>query len=147
MIDVSGAGIVIENDGPKVTFSTFWEHEAARVHGLFFLSLNAGALRLLVPDKQTGEIAEMTTAKRGVVVTRGRLQGRDAIEIMFDDGSDSPFAIHIQQEMSDRIWLPEDEGPTKRPFLVYANGPVLAAQMRCRLRTGRTLPDLRPWGA
>ena len=74
----------IENDGPLILSTNFYHTDLAR-RGLFYLSLNAGAFRLLVPPQHLGAVREMRTA-RDVVVSRGpmTLEGRalpDALEL------------------------------------------------------------------
>jgi len=41
-------------------------------------------------------------------VSKEKLQGRDAIELLFEDNTDHPFSIHIETKQSDRI-TPEFE--------------------------------------
>jgi hypothetical protein len=87
----------------------------------------------------------MRTAK-SVVVSRGPWpDGRkaDAIEILFDDGSDSHFVMHFGTEQVDRLLPDTDAG--KCAFAVYVRGPALVAYWRdARYRRSARLPDMRP---
>lgn len=135
--------ITITNDGPRILQTNYFDTEHA-VRGFLFASWNAGALRLLVPDAQLDLVAEMQTGS-SVVVTRGMLQGRDALEIMFDDGSDAPFAIHIGTEQTDRSLPDIDDG---RAITVTAwRRTGLIGEWPGRYRTAASLPDMRPWRA
>ena len=42
-----------------------------------------------------------------VVINRGRFEGKDALELLFEDHSDNPLSIVMQAEMTDRM-LPDD---------------------------------------
>ena len=42
-----------------------------------------------------------------VIISKGTLDGRDALELVFEDGSDAPFVIHMLSEQCDRL-LPEN---------------------------------------
>lgn len=136
----------IRNDGPEILSTNYFAtpHAAA---GKLYLSVNAGAFRLLVPAPQAGLLAEMRTAA-GCAVTRGRWQGADALEALFDDGSKSPFAVHLGPGSFDRY--PTDADAAGEWVLtVWAPGqggvPLKALSRPCRYRRGRALPDLRPW--
>jgi hypothetical protein len=78
----------------------------------------------LEPEALEGAIAEMATA-RNAIVSRGPWPGggkADAVEIMFDDGSDNPFVIHAGVEQVDRLPLDSDAGKPLK-FAVYTRGP------------------------
>ncbi len=72
--------INIVNEGQAIRQTNYWntEHAAA---GLVFLSCNAGAARLLVPDAAKGMLSEMRGTKY-VVISRGSYEGRDALELL-----------------------------------------------------------------
>ena len=101
----------IENHGPLLIASNFWGTEQERA-GKFYLSINGGAFRLLVPRSQEPAVTEMATA-REVIVSRGPwpAEGRDeGIELLFEDGTDAPFCLHLSIESLDRLPLAEDAG-------------------------------------
>jgi hypothetical protein len=75
--------LTIENDGQEITATNFWQTEQAR-RGSFYLSTNAGAFRLLVPEQHKSAIAEFKTAK-DVILTRGPYMDQaNAMEILWD---------------------------------------------------------------
>lgn len=141
------ASLFIQNDGPAVASCNWWETEMEQA-GLFYVSINAGAFRLFVPRISESVLADMTTA-RIVVVSRGpwRQSGlADAMEILFDDGSDSPYAIHLQVQAFDRLPLDAD-ARKELQFTVWTaptdGQPQCAAEFPARYRRVKTLPCLK----
>jgi hypothetical protein len=136
--------LTITNNGPEIASTNFWETPHAHA-GKVFLSLNAGCFRLLLPEDLEDQLAEMRTA-RNVVISRGPWPGggkADAIEVLFDDGTDSPLAIHIGTEQVDQLPLDSDAGkPCK--FAVYICGPARSLTLPARYRRSAQLPDLSP---
>lgn len=61
--------LIIENQGQAIARTNYWDSDHAKA-GYFFLSWNAGAGRLLMPDSQKAALAEMRSAKY-VIVSRG----------------------------------------------------------------------------
>jgi hypothetical protein len=143
----------IENNGPDITSTNFWQTELART-GKFYLSTNAGAFRVLVPPQHLGAVRDMRSAHT-VVVSRGpmTLEGHalpDALELLFDDSSDDPWVLHLSSGQVDRMPL-ETDSAEAWPCTVW----VHLVGERCRqaltkpayYRRVRRLPDLRPWRA
>lgn len=141
--------IRVDNQGPLLAGSNYWQTEAAAA-GYFYVSLNSGCIRLLVPDSRKEMMADMRTAKT-VVIRFGPhagFGGREMTEILFDDGSDEPFALHLWINQWERLPLPGDFGMgfefaayddrRGRPHKFMARG--------CWLGRSAALPDLRPWG-
>lgn len=95
----------IENEGQAVAGTDYWQSVQAQA-GYVYLSWNAGAARLLVPDAAKHLLREMRGAEY-VIISKGALHGRDALELVFEDGSDAPFVIHMLSEQCDRL-LPEN---------------------------------------
>jgi hypothetical protein len=103
--------LTIKNDGREITQTNYWDTEHA-LCGYCYLSWNAGAARLLVPDALQSTLQDMTTAEY-VIVSRGpwpEQGGRDALELLFEDGTDSPFCLHLSAEQTDRLLPEEDQG-------------------------------------
>lgn len=137
--------IMIRNQGQRIISTDYWDSEHAQA-GYFFLSWNAGAARILVPDSQKSVLREMRGAKY-VIVSRGPWateQGpRDALELLWEDGTDSPFCIHLLAEQCDRA-IPETE---------QGGGFVVAAWTRSgqkhrwpgKYRQVDCIPFLEPW--
>lgn len=133
--------INIVNEGQAIRQTNYWntEHAAA---GLVFLSCNAGAARLLVPDAAKGMLSEMRGTKY-VVISRGSYEGRDALELLFEDESDAPFCIHLMMEQSDRM-LPENEQGGGFVVTIWTRGGQ-KHRFNGKYRVVTTLPCLEPW--
>ena len=81
-----------------------------------------------------------------VLVSRGPWpeQGRnDAIEVLFDDGSQSPFALLCGMEQVDRLPLDADAG-RQLVCTVWTEGPRLRLTLPAYYRRVPRLPDLSP---
>lgn len=157
MSDELQAGI-IKNDGSLIEATDFWQLAIAKA-GKFYLSINAGCFRLLVPRSQEQVIREMRTARQ-IVVTRGmadldKLPGGgkgqvEALEILFEDGSADPFALFLDCAYSvQRIPADSDIGGTfdftAWTHLVGLRGRLAYGPVPCYYRRSLRLPDLRPW--
>lgn len=138
--------LTIENQGQAIKSTNYWDSEHAR-RGLVYLSWNAGAGRLLVPDVAKAYLREMKGA-REVIVSRGPWtdQGcRDAIELLWEDGSDSPFCIHLLMEQCDRL-IPEAEQGGGFDIAVWTRGGM-KGRWPGRYRVVAEIPCLEPWAA
>jgi len=136
--------IQIENRCQAIAKTNYFDCEHAQA-GMFYLSWNAGAARLLVPDVQKFTLPEMRTAKY-VIVSRGPWDdqgGRDALELLFEDGSDAPFAVHLVAEQTDRL-IPEADQGGGFVVTVWTRG---GEKMRIpgKYRVADALPCLLPW--
>jgi len=99
--------IHIVNVGQAIKKSNYWTSELA-MNGYFFLSINAGAARLMLPPSKELSILDMLNGARHVVISRGFNNGREALEIMFEDGSKSPYALYMTLETVDRMFADSD---------------------------------------
>lgn len=123
----------IANHGPLVVSSTYWD-TALAARGLLYLSINAGALRLLVPHSARQCISDMRPGARHVVLSilqRDRWPDKlraplaadmrtelltlgDAppyvAEWLVEDGTAEPWSCHLSAGQLDRIPGPDDVG-------------------------------------
>lgn len=80
---------------------------------IYLLSFNAGACRVLLPREYELWIADMQTAVI-VHITRqpvARLGLSDGLQLMFDDGTETPFMLHSALDgVIDVLPNPEDHG-------------------------------------
>lgn len=133
--------IMIVNKGQDIVETSYWD-TAMSHSGYAYASWNAGALRLLIPDQLLPAVEEMRTGRQAIV-TRCLLAGREAIEILFDDGSDAPYALHLTEQACDRRLSLEDEG---LEIVVSAWGRSgKLAQWPGLCRAAARLPCLFPW--
>lgn len=156
----------IRNDGPVVVETDYWQTEHGQ-KGALYLSINAGAFRLLVPPLVEGDVPLEGVV--GAAVSRGPWPDEDladALEILLDDETQSPFAAHLSRDSVDR--MPNDEalkgrrGGLRRIGSGYVSSPHrhwlltvwhrdgelgarCALSVPCTYRRASRLPDLRPW--
>jgi hypothetical protein len=137
--------ILVTNSGPLIMASNYWGGELDR-QGLAFLSINARALRLLMPRTLEPLIPDMATGKI-VVASRPRNPSKYAMELMFDDGSDSPYCVHLSAGQVDRMPPQSDSGRTDLEFTAWTqprrdDGPHEALR---RPAAYRIVPWAKEW--
>jgi hypothetical protein len=108
--------LIVLNDGQLITETNYWQ-TSFNESGYFYLSINAGAIRLLVPEN-FDEVFEFHTAEF-VVVTFD--DSTKKVSILFDDKSDCPYQITLSYPQVDRI-PPYNDSGRKLPFIVYVKG-------------------------
>lgn len=140
--------IIIDNKGAELANTNYWDHPMAR-QGFVYLTWNAGAARLLVPDTLVPMIPDWTRGVSLVVLSTGLLDddpARPAIELMFEDGSDAPFALHFLTSQSDRDTLTVSTADAKkaRPFALWTRAGCVW-RSTIRVRAAGSLPCMAPW--
>lgn len=128
----------------RLVSTNYWDSELARA-GFVFLSWNAGAARLLLPDSMKSAIHEMRTA-RHVVITRGpwdAMCGREGLELLFDDDTDEPYCLTIGVGQTDRILPARDEGRDSVVIVLTQEGEAL--RLPGKYRRVDAIPCLEPW--
>jgi len=143
--------IQVVNNGLEIEATNFWETEVA-AKGRFYVSVNAGTFRLLVPPSQEGQIAEMKTGEK-VIISRGLSNVGDIVEILFDDGSESPYALFLSPRAFDRFpcmkGYPVGPAVGCFPFTIWVQGedkqPHCVWGARCSLRKAMFLPWVREY--
>lgn len=140
--------IQVSNHGPLILSTNYWESELA-LGGKFFVSVNAGAIRVLLPPAAYGVLSDMRAA-RECVLSRGpwpQLRKSEAIEIMWEDGSDSPFALHLTPESFDL--LPAEPEPGREwvcsTWTAKDGRPHKALERICHWRRVPKIPYLKAW--
>ncbi|MBK1719215.1 hypothetical protein [Thiocystis violacea] len=135
---------IIENRGQAIARTNYWGSDHAR-NGYLYLTWNAGAARLLVPDAAKAILRDMTGA-REVLISRGPWPdqgGREALELLWEDDSDSPFAIHLVAEQTDRL-IPEEQQGGGFAVAVWTRGGM-KGRWPGRYRIVEAIPCLNPW--
>jgi hypothetical protein len=136
--------LTIQNEGQAIKATNYWDSEHAR-NGLVYLSWNAGAGRVLIPDSVKPRLREMKGA-REVIVSRGPWTdqgGRDALELLWEDGSDNPFCLHLSAEQCDRL-IPEAQQGGGFVIATWTRGG-LQERWPGRYRVVDAIPCLLPW--
>ncbi|MGB6221637.1 hypothetical protein [Haloferula sp.] len=86
--------ITITNIGPEIESTNFWDTEIGTQNHAF--SVNAGCLRLLVPNCHTPCLPDMVGCEYVVASIIKRIQPKKfAIELLFEDHTQTPFSIHM----------------------------------------------------
>jgi hypothetical protein len=141
------SAITIINHGPIITATNYWGSDLERA-GKLFVSCNAGAVRVLVPRGHRQMIDECRSC-RYVILSRGPWPSEglpDAVELFFEDGTDSPFALHLSPEPFDLL---PDEPPAGREWIITLwelkkGQPHKALERVCYWRRVPQLPWLKP---
>lgn len=138
------------NDGPRILETNYFSSDLAQ-RGLAFLTINANTFRLLTPDSMQSHVDEMLGA-REVIITRGLWSPKagvdvDAYELLFEDDSDTPMAVYIMVEQSDRLLGAKDRtGNTLLRFDLIMAPCRVVLSLPARFRTADRLPCLQAWG-
>jgi len=156
--------IQVTNHGPLIVQTNYWDSELAR-EGKLFVSVNAGAIRVLLPPQLYSFLVDMRAAKE-CVLSRGPWsaaravmstlaghfalpEARDAVEIMWDDGSPSPFALHLTPESFDL--LPAEPTPGREwicsTWTSKDAKPHKSLERICHWRRVAKIPCLEAWHA
>lgn len=132
------------NRGQKLVETNYWTSEYAK-NGLVYVSVNAGAARLLLPRAMEANLPDILCAKEVVISFAGQFDPlrESSIEIMFDDGTESPFCLFISRGQCDR-WESVSAAESI-DFSVWTEkgGEVFACE--AKVRKVLRIPCLLPW--
>jgi hypothetical protein len=146
--------LLLGNDGPDLTWTNYFDSDMAR-RRLVYVTTNAGAFRMLVPAgagpfRWLPVMADVPE----LVISRGPWPAAglaDAFELLFDDHTVSPLAIHLGPGAFDRLPAASDEGGTFRFSAWVRNGGRgrirKVIDRPCLYRRVARLPCLAPWGS
>jgi len=95
--------IEIGNDGAEIAYTNYWQTEHA-ARGFCYLSGNAGAWRLLVPAAAASYLDEMRTGRS--VTIEPSLQNQGCWDLVFEDGTSSPFFLAVDKRQVERAIEP-----------------------------------------
>lgn len=100
--------IMIRTGNNGLPFETTYFDTEMCTKGFYYLVHNNDKYFLLLPKWNEKVLKEMETGK-SVVITRGNYNGKeDSFEIMFDDNSDNPYMIMLEDEQFTRITQPKE---------------------------------------
>jgi hypothetical protein len=110
--------ITFENDEKEIIATNYYQTEL-NTHNKFYVSLNAGAFRLLIPETLTEKIIYELNLSKKILIFRKKLSfGLIGFQILLDDGSSNPFIFEFTENSFDRLPIREDSG-RKFTFLAY----------------------------
>lgn len=140
--------VTVENHGPLVVASSYWGSDVERA-GKLWCTCNAGAIRILVPRSHRAMIQEWRSADYAIL-SRGPWPeaGRsDGVEILWEDHTDSPFALHLGPESFDLL---PAEPPPDRQWIISVwddkkGRPHKALERPCHWRRVPRIPWMKPW--
>lgn len=139
--------IVVENHGPLILASNYWGSEM-ELAGKYYASVNAGAIRVMVPRSLRAEIQECRAAEYAIL-SRGPWPAcglPEAVEILWEDRTDSPFAWQWSPETFDL--LPAEPQPGEQWVIslwdLKKNRPHKALERPCHWRRVPEIPWLKP---
>lgn len=115
--------IVIGNSGQSIKTTNYWTSHMAK-RGMCFLSINAGAVRLLLPKVLSDSEAEILTGKSVTLEPSVVLAG--GTDVVFDDGTAYPFCISLSPGAMDfkpRNLMDRDQFP----FTVWTETGLLCS--------------------
>ena len=115
----------IQNNQHLIASTNYWDSDYYK-GGKFYLSVNAGAFRLLCPNLHKSHFFDMQTAKKIIIrIGEHRDYSKKMIELLFDDYTDDPYRLDLSlPEQIDR--LPEDNKKIEKfKFLIYWKKQIL----------------------
>lgn len=135
--------LMINNDGPEIASTNFWDHELG-VNKIAF-SVQEGCMRLLVPNNHKSALPDMMACEY-VIASRLKSirQNAFAIELLFEDHSQSPFCIHLSPEACLGLFPTADVGKVERKLTIWTQGPSKVAELPLFIRNVPRLPWMKP---
>lgn len=138
--------VMVENNETELVASNYWETEYA-INGLFYLSINAGAFRLMVPKSCEHLISEFKTGEY-CIISKGPsiMPGHPfMIELLFEDHTDAPYHLILGPRHIDRNPLSSDAGK-KYKMSIWTKGCKKVMEMDAYYRVVDRIPYLKPLG-
>lgn len=140
--------INVSNHGALITSTNYWDSDLAR-EGKVWVSVNGGAIRVLLPPNLYGDLADMRQGKY-CLLSRGPWPAErvaEAIEIMWEDGSDSPYALHLTPESFDLLPAEPEAGRewTCSTWTAKDGRPHKSLERICHWRRVPRIPWMKPW--
>lgn len=142
--------LIVKNDGPLIVETNYWSTEM-NARGLFLLSPNDGVFRLLIPVGMEQVFLRETWRASEVIVSRGPWPAErlpDAIEVLFEDGSSDPFALHLDARQCVPLVAAGDDGRAVPVHLWtrQRGKPRKVREYPGRFRVVPQIPWLKKWG-
>ena len=136
---VNSKMISISNAGADIASTNYFDTPNASA-GRYFVSWNASAARILVPDSLVKNLDEMHTGHT-CIISRGKWNGIDALEFMFEDDSEAPYALHLGLGRMDRSIA--NDGKPFRVTVWTSKGK--AGDWEGKYRVVNKIPCMKSW--
>ncbi|MBI9016296.1 MAG: hypothetical protein JEZ07_03435 [Phycisphaerae bacterium] len=136
--------IMVENNVTDLIGSNYWETELAK-KGFFYLSINAGAFRLLVPKKMMHLIPEFKTGEYCIISKGPSMESIHpfALELLFEDHTSCPYQLNLCAGQVDRNPSKTDVNK-KHKLSIWTEGCNKVLEMDAYFRTVGKLPYMKP---
>jgi len=138
--------IWVQNDDAEIVSTNYWKSSMAE-KGFYFLSINAGAFRLLVPERLKPVIQELRSAQYCIISKGPSLSPLYpyAIELLFEDNTSTPYHLILCERQLDRNPSGSDAGRVFK-FSVWTKGCEKALEMDAYFRVVDRIPYLKELG-
>jgi hypothetical protein len=104
--------------GGYLAQTDYWNTEMCR-RGFYYMVHNNGIFSLLVPEIKINELIKELQTAESVIITRGTYKNKDdCFEIVFDDKTETPYSIMLEDEQFHRA-SPLTEGWHGKLFIYY----------------------------
>lgn len=135
--------IRIANNGPEIAAINFWDPEIGAQNYAF--SVNAGCLRLLVPNCHTPCLPDMVGCEYVVASIIKKIQPKKfAIELLFEDHTQTPFSIHMCPGTCLGLFPLAENSKVARKMAIWTEGLNKVAELPIYSRDVPKLPWLKP---
>jgi hypothetical protein len=135
--------IITKNNGPELVYTNFWDSEINSKFCAF--SVNAGCLRLLVPNCSKSSIPDMIACEYVVASILSKIRPMTiSIELLFEDHSQTPFSIHMIPEACLSLFPLAENSKVPRKMTIWTEGLNKVAELPIYSRTVPKLPWLKP---
>jgi hypothetical protein len=137
--------IMVQNKGKEIIETNYWESQQAK-NNFFHLTINAGAFRLLVPEKYEHLIQEFRTGEY-CIISRGRFSNSShpyiRYELLFEDHTKYPYGLWIDAEQVCPQPSKDDSGK-KFTLSVWTKGCKKVLEMDAYFRVVDNVPHMKP---
>lgn len=135
--------IITENSGPELVSTNFWDAEIGAQKYAF--SVNAGCMRLLVPNCHKPSLPDMIGCEYVVASILKNIRTKAfAIELLFEDHSQTPFSIHMCPEACLSLFPLAENSKVPRKMTIWTEGLNKVAELPIYSRDVPRLPWLKP---
>jgi len=137
--------ITTKNDGPELVETNFWDAEIGARH--FAFSVNAGCMRLLVPNCHKPSITDMIACEYVIAsILRKIRPGTISIELLFEDHTQTPFNIQMTPGACLSLFPVAENSKIPRKLTIWTEGLCKVAELPIYSRNVPRLPWLKPLG-
>jgi len=140
------SSMFFENSKAELIKTNFWNTDMAK-KGFYYLTINGGAFRLLIPQEVEHDIKEIKTGKYCIVSIGSSHNSNHPfmIELLFEDHTKTPFQLTLSAGQMDRMPAREDNGG-KFKLSVWTKGCNKVLEMDAYFRFVDSIPCRKPLG-